>query len=84
MIEKIKEIRERLEEAVTSKDWWVVKSQMNKLDTLIYQHESKVKKLNIPDVIKSVCIAPKGECDRKPEDVCKECECCKYLEQTVL
>ena len=46
------------------------------------QHE--VKNLNIPAVIKSVCIAPKGECDRKPEDVCKECEGCKYLEQTVL
>ena len=47
-------------------------------------HDSEVKKLNIPAVIKSVCIAPKGECDRKPEDVCKECEGCKYLEQTVL
>ena len=41
-------------------------------------------KLNKPAVIKSVCIAPKGECDRKPEDVCKECEGCKYLEKTVL
>ena len=47
-------------------------------------YDSEVKKLNIPAVIKSVCIAPKGECDRKPEDVCKECEGCKYLEKTVL
>ena len=54
------------------------------LNEKAYWHYSKVKKLNIPAVIKSVCIAPKGECDRKPEDVCKECECCKYLEQTVL
>lgn len=47
--------------------------------------EQKLAKLcTIPRVIKSVCIAPKGECDRKPEDVCKECEGCKYLEQTVL
>lgn len=28
---------------------------------------------------KLICMAPKGECDRKPENVCKECEGCKYL-----
>ena len=49
-----------------------------------HYHESEVKKLNIPDVIKSVCIAPKCECDRNPDDVCKECKGCKYLEQTIL
>jgi hypothetical protein len=28
-----------------------------------------------------VCFAPKGECDRKPEDACKECVGCKFLNQ---
>ena len=54
------------------------------LDAMERYAQQQVKNLNIPAVIKSVCIAPKGECDRKPEDVCKECEGCKYLEKTVL
>lgn len=53
-------------------------------ENLPFMAERLVKLFAIPRVIKSVCIAPKGECDRKPEDVCKECEGCKYLEQTVL
>ena len=56
----------------------------NLIHDYITEALSRVKKLNEPAVIKSVCIAPKGECDRKPEDVCKECEGCKYLEKTVL
>ena len=44
----------------------------------------KVKLCNKHFVMKSVCIAPKGECDRKPEDVCKECYGCKFYQQTVL
>jgi len=71
---------------------WVIdnrypKSENNKVsDSEMYYTlvESIEKLCTIPRVIKSVCIAPKGECDRKPEDVCKECEGCKYLEQTVL
>jgi hypothetical protein len=47
-------------------------------------HKGKVNELRLAGVIKSVCVAPKGECDRKPEDVCKECEGCPYLKQTVL
>lgn len=32
-----------------------------------------------------VCVVPKSVgCDRKPEDVCEECEGCRYLHQTVL
>lgn len=34
--------------------------------------------------MKIVCIAPANECDRNPEDVCIECEGCKYLEKTIL
>lgn len=71
---------------------WVIdnrypKSENNKVsDSEMYHKlvESIAKLCTIPRVIKSVCIAPKDECDRKPEDVCKECEGCKYLEQTVL
>lgn len=48
------------------------------------QQQVEKLKILVTVVIKSMCIAPKGECDRKPEDVCKECEGCKYLQQTVL
>lgn len=37
---------------------------------------------NVSGHIKLSCIAAKGECDRKPEDVCPECEGCRHLEKT--
>jgi hypothetical protein len=50
----------------------------------ITSNEAHNQILCLFDVIKSVCIAPKGECDRKPKDVCKECYGCKFYQQTVL
>ena len=45
MIKELKKIRKRLEDAVNSQDWWIVKSQMNKIDTILYNdHKSKAKK----------------------------------------
>lgn len=42
MIEELKEIRKRLDDAVSTQDWWIVKSQMNKLDTIIYELNMKI------------------------------------------
>lgn len=41
MKSQLKEIRERLQDAVDIKDWWVVKSQMNKLDTILFNLEKQ-------------------------------------------
>ncbi|MFA6570312.1 MAG: hypothetical protein WCT77_03670 [Bacteroidota bacterium] len=53
MIEELRKIRNRLEDAVNSQDWWVVKSQMNKIDTILYNdRKSEVKNLSLSDVSK--------------------------------
>lgn len=36
-MDELKDIRERLLEAVDSNDWWVVKSQINKIDTILHR-----------------------------------------------
>lgn len=38
MKQELQEIRNRLQDAVETKDWWIVKSQMNKLDTILYRN----------------------------------------------
>ena len=81
MKDLIKKIVRHYEEHRESYKTW----NEDEMASVIYESFSpEFKNLCLPDVIKSVCVAPKGECDRKPEDVCKECKDCKYLEQTVL
>jgi hypothetical protein len=39
MIEEIKNIRKQLYEATIQNDWWMVKAMINRIDTIIYNHE---------------------------------------------